>query len=191
MKRTYAGLSAGAVCALAVACGADGEMAAAVLDDAGRLLVDAGRAVADAGAAMVGAGDDLDGSVEAQPGRGSGGGETHELTCTDAYARTVEQGGTTTRTVQRVAELATNTDDITGVDVLVCSPEGDYAADSCPAGATCSGTWRLPTEGCMTGSANLYSGVLRVMCGSYFTEVNGTPQSQWPRWKTARVTIRR
>lgn len=183
-------MGVGAACMAGIACGADGEMAREMIEDAGRMLVDAGRAVADAGAQLVDAGGRVDGDAAAQGGNSSS--ETREVACTDAYVRTVKQGSTTTRTVQRVAEIVMDTDGITGVDAIICSPEGDYAPDACPAGATCTGSWRIPTEGCVTGwSASLHPGKVRVLCGSHFTEVNGVVTSQYPRWRTARITIRR
>lgn len=187
MNRTWVGMGVGAACMVGIACGADGEMAAEMLDDAGRLLVDAGRAVADAGAQLVDAGDNVDGSAVAQPG---GNGETHEVQCTDAYVRTVKQGSTTTRTVARVAELATPTGDITGVDVIVCGREGPGYEPPCPSGATCSGSYLAPSYDCSSSSVDISPGKVRAYCGT-FSEVGGALQPSNVRWRTARITIRR
>lgn len=178
MNRTWVGMGVGAACMVGIACGADGEMAAEMLDDAGRLLVDAGKALVDAGSGV-------DGSASAQ------GSETHEVACTDALVRTIVQGGTTTKTVGLTADVVTSTADISGVDVIVCGREAEpYGTEACPAGARCSGSALLRQGDCGPGYAVLEAGKVRAACGG-FTEVNGVLQPGWQRWKTARITIRR
>lgn len=178
MKRSWVGVGVGAVGLVAVACGGGDEMAGDLLEDAGQLLRDAGSALADAGAGS-------DGSAHAEAS------ETHEVTCTDALVRTVVSGGTTTRSIVRLAELVTSTSDITGVDVIVCGKEGSYPAnETCPAGSTCTGTAVLQPGDCHSSSAYLEAGKVRAYCGSY-GDVNGVAPLTSPRWKTARITIRR
>ncbi len=177
-------MGVGAACMVGIACGADGEIAKEMLEDAGQLLADAGRALSDAGPSV---GSD----AQAQGGGGSGGSsETHEVQCTDALVRTVVQGGTTTRTVTRLAELSTGTADITGVDVVVCGGEGTLAQEYCPSGATCTGATYAPFMDCAVTSAALGGGKVRAYCGSYI-QVNGAYQPGYQRFKTARITVRR
>ncbi len=179
MNQAWVGMGVGAACMVAVACGADGELAKQMLEDAGEALVDAGRMLVDAGG---GAG----GGAQAQ-----GGGETHEVQCTDALVRTVVQGGVTTRSITRVAELAVSTTGVTGVDVVICGKEGSAPAETyCPTGATCSGTSNMTSGDCATVAANIDPNKIRAWCGRYDT-VNGVAQSTGERWKTARITVRR
>ncbi len=179
MNRAWVGMGVGAACMVGIACGADGELAKEMLEDAGRMLVDAGRAIGDAGRAV-------DGGASAQAG-----GETHEVQCTDALVRTVVQGGVTTRNITRIAELAIGTAGVTGVDVVICGKEGSGPVETyCPTGATCSGTSNMLNGDCITTTASIDSNRIRAWCGRYDT-VNGAAQATGERWKTARITIRK
>lgn len=193
MKRSWVGIGVGAVVAGVVACGGGDELAGEMLEDAGQLLVDAGVALVDASSGVDGRADaQVGGSADSGAGAQAGGGtksETHEVTCVDTVLRTVTNGGTTTRSLARIAELSTGTSDITGVDAIVCGREGDYPAEYCPPGATCIGSSFLPPSECFGTLPSLDSGKLRVVCGQ-FIEVNGVAQAG-PRWRTARITIRR
>jgi hypothetical protein len=174
-------MGVGVAGAVVVACG-DGT--------AGELLEDAGQLLVDAGAALVDAGSGADGSADAQTSSGVKS-ETHEVACTDALVRTETAGSTTTRDVVRLADVATNTSDITGVDVIVCGREAaPYPAETCPQGATCSGSAQLRQGDCGVSYVVIEAGKVRAACGT-FTEVNGVLQPGWQRWKTARITIRR
>jgi len=176
-KRAAVGAFAGIV----IACGAGDDMAGGLLEDAGQILVDAGQAMADAGSR--GGGD-----AAAQVGAPRS--ETRDVMCTDALVRTVTVAGTVTRTITRLAELATTTDDITGIDVIVCGREGEYAAETCGPDDTCEGSSLIPAGDCRVVAPIIDGGKVRAWCGT-FTETGGVAEATMPRWRTARITIRR
>lgn len=182
MNRTWVGVGVGAACMAAIACGADGEVASEMLEDAGQMLVDAGQLLVDAGS-----------DVDAKAGAQTPGGvrsETHEVACTDALVRTEMSGGATYRWITRLADLVTNTADITGVDVITCGLEGVPIAETCTTGATCSGVSQVPRGDCNVGWAYLDNGKVRAHCG-LTAETNGLRTPGFPSYRTARITIRR
>lgn len=169
-----------AVLTVAVACGGD-DMAGELLRDAGEILVDAGQALTDAGGAAR-----MDAQAQATQPKS----ETYEVACTDALVRTEKTDGVTVRLIRRVADVSTNTGDITGIDVIVCGREGADYVESCTEADMCSGSSQLVRGECHPSNAAMESGKVRADCGS-FREVNGVAPSGPARWKRARITIRR
>ena len=176
-KRAAVGVVAGFV----IACGAGDDMAGELLEDAGQILVDAGQAMADAGSRGGG-----DASAQVQQPKS----ETKDVACTDALVRTVTVAGTVTRTITRLAEVTTSPDGITGIDVIVCGREGEYAAETCGPDDTCEGSSVIPAGDCRVVAPIIEGGKVRAWCGT-FTETGGVAEPTMPRWRTARITIRR